>query len=224
MPEPVITPPVGDNNPTPPAETKPPAGENPVIDFSKLGDEQLAKVLEDPRIWKTGRLSELTEAQKQLKAFQEEKAKAETEALKKKGDFETLANQKQAEIDKLRGDFHSSLTNTAIMAEAAKLGVTDLDAATKLIDRANIKVNDDGTVSGVTEAVAAMVASKGYLVNGKPTPVGGGTNPANPNSTNQATFKLSEINDPAFYAAHYKEIMKAMATPGAIEDDLGGNA
>ena len=211
--------PGGSNPPTPPVEpTKPTGDTNPVIDVSKLSDEQLNKVLEDPRLWKTPRLSELTEAQKKVKQYETEKAQREQDELKKKGDFETLSKQQEEKLQGWQDKYNTAMADNAIMAEAAKVGIKDLDAAKKLIDRANIKVNEDGTISGVADAVAALVQSKSYLVNGNTTSIGGGTNPPNPNTPSK--FKLSQLQDPKFYNEHRAEIQKAMATPGAIEDDL----
>lgn len=220
MPEPTnTTTPEGQNptNPTPENKT-PEGGEANTVDFSKIGDEQFAKVLEDPRLWNHPRVKELREKAEAAKKYEAERAAAEEAALKKKGDFETLSQQKQAEVDSWKEKYTSSLTNSAIMAEAAKLGITDLDAAVKLIDRANIKIDENGTVSGVEEAVKALADSKGYLVTGPARPVSSGTNPSSPNTT-QPTFKMSQINDPVFYAKNYEAIKRASLIPGAIDYD-----
>lgn len=207
------------NNPTP--DPKPGEGKD-VIDFSKMSDEQLAKVLEDPRLWKTPRLAELTAAQKKVKEYEDKKAAEEQEALKKKGDFETLSKQQEDKIKDWQTRFTNAQADNAIMAEAAKVGVTDLDAAKKLVDRANIKVDENGVVTGAEEAIKQLVADKSYLI-GKtnPTSVGGGTNPANPNEA-VVKFKMSQVADPVFYQANRAAIAKAMATPGAIEEDRPG--
>lgn len=210
--------PGGSNPPTPPVAPTAPGGENPVIDVSKLSDEQLNKVLEDPRLWKTPRLSELTAAQQKVKQYETEKAQHEQDELKKKGDFETLSKQQEEKLKGWQDKYSTAMADNAIMAEAAKVGIKDLDAAKKLIDRANIKVNEDGTITGIVEAVEALAKDKSYLVNGNTTSIGGGTNPPNPNTPSK--FKLSELQDPKFYNEHRAEIQKAMATPGAIEDDL----
>ena len=71
------------------------------------------------------------------------------------------------ERDEAIGKYNTSLVDNLIITESAKKGITDLDAAKKLIERATIKVNEDGTVTGVTEAVDALVKDKPYLVGGK---------------------------------------------------------
>lgn len=228
MPEPVNpnpTPGADPANPNPnpaPGATDPKnpgSGTGNEFDPTKLSDEQLARVLEDQRLWKTPRLTELREAQTKLKTIEAEKEKADREALAKKGEWETLAKQEQEKAAKAEAKYADAITNSAIMAEAAKKGITDLDAASKLIDRSKITIDDDGNVKGVAEAVDALVKEKTYLVGGVAQPnVGSPTNPANPGATGQ--FKLSQLQDPAFYAANHAAIQKALATPGGIIDDL----
>lgn len=213
--------PAGGANPPANPSVDPKAPDGSIIDISKLSEEQLNKVLEDQRLWKNPRLAGLLEDSKKAKEYEAQKAKDEQEALKKKGDFETLAKQKEEEVNGWKTKWNTTQADNAIMAEAAKNGITDLDAAKKLVDRANIKVNEDGSVTGADEAIKKLVTEKSYLVNGKPTAptVGGGTNPGDPNGT-QPKFKLSQLQDSKFYQEHLKEINDAMRIPGAIEDDL----
>lgn len=223
--------PAGGDNPTPPANPnptptpgatdpqKPGSGDGAGFDPTKIGDDDFAKVLEDPRLWNQPRIKELREAQKALKQHQTEAEKAEKERLEKQGEFKTLAEQNEAKAKTWQEKYTSTLTDNAILAEAAKKGITDLDAAKKLIDRANVTIDDDGNVQGVAEAVETLVKEKPYLVGGTPQPtVGSPTNPANPGNNGQ--FKLSQLQDPVFYQANHAAITKAMATPGAIIDDI----
>jgi hypothetical protein len=210
-----------DSNPAPgtPNPTSNSGGNGSEFDTSKLGDEQFNKVLEDPRLWKTPRLKELLDAQKQLKTQQTEAQKAEQERLKKQGEFEKLSQQHEQDAKSWQEKYVTSVTDNAILTEAAKAGITDLDAAKKLINRGEIKIADDGTVSGVAEAITALAKEKPYLVGSKPQPnVGSGTNPNNIQPGNGGRFKMSQLNDPVFYQQHYKEISQAMAS-GQIEDD-----
>jgi hypothetical protein len=159
---------------------------------------------------------------KKWKDEQEAAAKAKTEEdLKKRGEHEQLANQYKADADKAKTELQNERINNRIVAEAAKLGVTDLDAATKLIERGQIKVNDDGTITGVVEAVQSMVESKPYLkTSGVPQPtVGGGTNPAPGSDNNTPRFKHSQLQDSKFYRENEAAISEALRL-GLVEDDL----
>lgn len=229
MPEPINPNPAPANpganpNPTPtPGATDPKQqpgnGGGDSFDPSKIGDEDFAKVLEDPRLWNQPRIKELREAQKLLKTQQTEAEKAEQERLKKQGEFQTLAEQNEKKALDWQNKYTTALTDNAIMAEASKKGVTDLDAAKKLLDRSKLTVDENGNVQGAAEAVEQLVKDKPYLVGGAAQPtVGSPTNPANPGGNGQ--FKLSQLQDPAFYQANQAAIQKAMATPGAIIDDL----
>mgnify|MGYP007083462683 FL=1 len=84
--------------------------------------------------------------------------------------------------------------------------------------RTDIKINDDGTITGVTEAVQALLKDKTYLKGtGSNVTIGGGTNPGT--TTPVKRFKLSQLNDARFYREHEKEILEAQKA-GQIENDL----
>ncbi len=158
------------------------------------------------------------EAEKQQREA-EQKAKEE-EDLKKKGEFETLAQKHKAEAEEAKAALTTERQNNAIAREAAKQGIQDLDAAIKLIDRANIKTDKDGNITGIEDAVKTLVESKPYLKSGVPQPtVGGGTNPGEGGANNTPRFKHSQLQDAKFYREHEKEITEALAK-GLVEDDL----
>jgi len=69
---------------------------------------------------------------------------------------------------------------------SAQLGVVDPDAAFALMDKSKIKVDDQGNVEGVKEALEALLKDKPYLKGqGGNTPpvVGGGSNPGSGGQT-----------------------------------------
>lgn len=186
------------------------------FDPAKLGDEDLKKVLEDPRIWQTERLKGLRESDKRLKQIEKEQADAEKKKLEEQGEFEKLAGQNAKERDEAQGRVKQLEMQQNIMAEAVKKGITDLDAATKLINTEGIKQDDDGNWSGISEAVEALTKDRPYLVNST-TSVGNPTNPASP-STPPGKFKMTQIQDPKFYQEHRDEIMEAQRTGNIIDD------
>lgn len=226
--------PTDNNNPnnggTPPApdpkgNTPPdPKGDNggkkpdatPDVDFSKLSDDQLAKVLEDPRTFNLPRIKELRENAKKAKEYEDAETKRKEEELKKRGEFEELAKSKEQEALDWKTKFEQSNINNAIMAEAAKQGVTRLDLVEKLIDKGNIKVEENGTVTGVTEAVTDLIKNNEFLKGETKSSMGGGTNPTNTPDVQE--FTITQIQDPAFYQANRDAIQKAQAA-GKIVDD-----
>lgn len=208
---------------TPPAT--PPAGNEPAFDPAKLSQDQLNQILEkNPEIWKTGRLAELRDKAKKFDSAETARQKAEQDALTEQGKFKELSEQQTKTIEELQGKIKDGSISSALVNKLVPLGVVDLDAAIKLIDRSNITIGDDGTIAGVDEAVETLKTEKAYLFSGKPgTPsVGNPTNPSNGGGNNEPPkFKASQFRGPEgakFYQEHRDEILKAQAE-GRIERD-----
>lgn len=167
--------------------------------------------------------AKLKEVTSKLEVIEKEKSEAEDEQLKKQKKFEELSEKYKEQAQKAENQLKEEKINNSILAEAQKAGIKDLDAALKLIDRSDIKVDDDNEISGVSEAVNNLVETKAYLKDADAEPnLGGGSNP--PDSSSQPTitkFRLSQLQDHKFYTEHEEEIKKAMTIPGAIVDDVG---
>jgi hypothetical protein len=94
------------------------------------------------------------------------------------------------------------------VAEAARLGFADPDDAMRLLDRATLEFEDDGSPRNVGTQLAALAKSKPYLLNIRPvgsfdTGLGGGRQSA------PRTYTRAELRDPAFYAANRDDILRA---------------
>lgn len=208
---------------TDPAKTE--ASTQQGFDPSTVSDEDFAKVFSDPRTFTHPRFKALNEQAKEAERLKSEAEKAENAQLEKDKKFEELSQKKSAEADDWKSKFQTSQIDNKIAAEANKLGITDLEAATKLIDRTGISVDDNGAVSGVEEAVKALAESKAYLVDkskGVPTIGSNNGNPADgnqPGTGSTRQFKASEIADPKFYQEHSKEIDASMKAGVPIIDD-----
>lgn len=206
-------------NPNPPADPNPNPAPNPDPNTPPAGDpkpndpnpaeglteDQLKLAFQHPRF------KELAAKAARAKELEEAQAKAEEERAKQNGEFEKLAEQNKAEAEKWRGQYQSAVTNNAIIAAAVKAGVTDTDAAIKLLDREGIKLNDDGTVEGVEEAVKSLIESKPYLKGAAPNVNIGG--PSNPDPNGPGTppaYTGSQVRDHKFYMEHQAEIDKAV--------------
>ncbi len=187
------------------------------FDTSKLTEDDLAKLYDDPRLYNHPRFKQLNERAKKAKEFEENQARMEEESLKKKGEFEKLASQKDEEAKSWKSKFTTSLTDNAILAAASKKGIQDVDAALKLIDRSNVNVDDDGKVSGVDSAIEALAKDKPYLLSINRGKVGSATNPAD-TTAGAKKFKFSDVSNVEFYQKNFKEIQEAMRT-GNIDYD-----
>jgi hypothetical protein len=114
------------------------------------------------------------------------------EALKTKAaKLDELEKANLTEAEKLKADLAAAqaagaerisraqalLLKAEVKSVAAELGIVDADAAFALMDRANVKVEDNDSVTGVKPALEALLAAKPYLKAAAQTTVGGATNP-----------------------------------------------
>lgn len=81
----------------------------------------------------------------------EEKLKAE------KAEAETKANEAIVKANQ-------RLVKSEILNKAGSLGVIDTDAVYRLLDKDDIDIDDDGNITGVEEAVKALITAKPYLI------------------------------------------------------------
>lgn len=223
----------GDQNPAnPPAPTGPepapkPGEGNPAFDPSKLSDEDFTKLFEDNRLYRNPRFKSLSERAKKADDLEKAASDAETQRLADEGKYKEIADKKTAEAEAANKTVQDLRLNSNIQIEASKLGVVDLEAVLLLINRENIKVDEtSGAVSGVEDAVKALLEAKPYL-KGTPTnppAVGGGSNPS-PGETAPGAqkFKLSQIQDAVFFKEHEADINAALKA-GLIENDIGIHA
>ena len=129
-------------------------GERLAREREKFKDyDELKKASDELSKLKQAQMTELEKAQAAAKAAEEEKQKVLA-----------MANER--------------LIKGEVKAAAAELGFVDADAAYALLDKAQVKIQDNGTVDGVKPALEALLKAKPYL-NGqaKPGSVGTGTNP-----------------------------------------------
>lgn len=111
------------------------------------------------------------------------------EDLKKKaGEFDKLEAARLSETEKLQKSNEAAearakaaeekldLANrrNAVFAAAQRAGAVDPDAVFALLDQSAVKVGNDGQLTGVEEAVKALLDDKKYLVGTPPTPTPGG--------------------------------------------------
>lgn len=211
------------NNPITPPETPPGADPTPPegnqgFDTSTIKDDEFSKIFDDPRTFTHPRFKELAAAKKRADALEAEKKAAEDKKLEENNEWKTLAEKREAELNETKTQAQQIRIDSAIEREAHKLGVVDSEAVLKLLDRSTVQIDDTGSIVGVTEALTKLLTDKPYLKGEGITPsMGNPSNPGNPNN-NVKTFKLSELQDPAFYQKNEKEIREAIKA-GKIVDD-----
>lgn len=213
------TPPAGgDNNGgTPPAK---PADNAPSsVDLTKLSADDLNKVLENPNFFNIPRVKELREKAARADQLEETQRKAAEDKLKADKKWEELSTQKEAENATLKEQIQTANVNQALMGKLAGENAVDLDAALKLIDRTNISVDANGTVTGVDEAINSLKTDKAYLFSSGTQPkVGGPSNPGDGQApSGPMKFKRSQLTQ-EFINAN-KDAVYAAMNAGQIEDD-----
>jgi hypothetical protein len=217
---------VNNNNPANPGGTDPKktsTDNQGAFDPSKIGDEDFDKIFDDPRVWKHPRFSKLNERAKKADQFEEQQQKEKEAKLLEEKKYQELIAEKDKQIAALAEKQKGSQLEGKIQSIAQTNGVVDVEAVLKLIDRTNIKFNDDGTITGVEEAVKSLLESKPYLKGTNNKIIGGGSNPGEqPGSARK--FKLSELQDARFYRENNKngEVDKAFKL-GLVENDLPQN-
>lgn len=137
------------------------------------------------------------EYQKLLKE-KEDREKADREAADKKlaeeKKFEELSAKRQQDLDQANTTIRTLKVQAAVERIAAKSGAVDTEAVYKLLDQSSITVDDKGNVTGVEEAVKALLEAKPFLKGsgGSPANIGGGSNPDKPNSAKKPISWVKE--------------------------------
>ena len=147
---------------TDPTKTSNPA--NPNAEKPKDGESTFdEKVFDDPRLWTHPRFKSLNERAKMADKLEQERSAAEEARLVETKKFEELATKRAQERDEIKSRYTLSLQDNRIITEATKVGVVDIEAVLKLVDRSNIHIDDNGVTTGVIEAVQGLVTAKPYL-------------------------------------------------------------
>lgn len=196
------------------------------FDPTALTQDQINQILEkNPDIWKAERLVGLRDKAGKFDKAESDRVAAENKTLEEQGKFKELSEKQTAENAELKAKLQTMTINQALTAKLSPLGVVDLEGALKLVDQSKITVDENGTITGLDEAVEALKTDKTYLFNAngnKQTTVGNGTNSNNGGGAGEPKkFKASQFRGPEgakFYQENRKEILEAQAA-GLIEQD-----
>lgn len=118
-----------------------------------------------------------TFSQQEIDRIVEKRLSRERKAWKKQVDEDNLKAQMSVEerlkVEKGEAETKATeaivkanqrLVRSEILNKAANLGVIDTDVVYKLLDKDEIDVDDDGNVTGVEEAIKALITAKPYLI------------------------------------------------------------
>jgi hypothetical protein len=95
------------------------------------------------------------------------KTKLEADAtakLEEQGKYKELAEKREAEVEDMRLKWRTDTIRAAVKLEALTMGFNDPADAYVQADLSGVQVGDTGDVTGVKDAVAALIAAKPYLL------------------------------------------------------------
>ena len=145
-------------NPVPAANVQPVAGNTPGA--VTVSAEDIAAAL-DARQQRTERSV--------IKSFAEQNGVSVEEITKLVTDYKAkqataIPADVQKRIDERMKTADNRLISAEVRAVGAEMNIIDIDAAFALMDKSGVKVGEDGSVTGVKEALEALTAAKPYLV------------------------------------------------------------
>lgn len=103
------------------------------------------------------------EIEAKLAELLKEKKDAETKTLEEQKKFEELYKKASEELEQTKKNYEDEMIKNALIIEATKYKIIDVDAAYKLIDKSSLKVNGN-TVENLKEAIEKLIKEKPYLV------------------------------------------------------------
>jgi hypothetical protein len=143
--------------------------------------------------------AEETVSRTDYEAIQARMKAADKRAADFEGKLKQLTEKDLPEVEKLKRNFEETVkqvdalrtTNSKLALENAFLSDNTYDwhnpkRAMQVLDRSSVEINDDGTVTGLKEALKALASSDPYLLKPKTeeeTPKPGGTSPGNNGGT-----------------------------------------
>jgi hypothetical protein len=104
------------------------------------------------------------EGQAQLDKIASDKKTADEAALAEQGKFKELAATKDAELTSLKTAVQQAQITNAVLAAAHIAGAIDPTDVVALLDKSKIKIEADGKLTGVKEAVDELIKAKPHLV------------------------------------------------------------
>lgn len=207
------------NNPNPAPANTPPANTPPATppNGDNKGDEKQPVPYE--------RFSEVNAKARELEKWKQEREKADAEAeqkrLEEQGKHKELADKALKERDEATAKYSNYVKVSELKVAALQAGCVDPDALAKIVDLAQVKVNDDGTVdnAALTALIEKIKTEKAYLFGAAQTPANVGSKGGAPNTPTgqKPTFTRTQLRDAKFFDEHKAEIMEAMRE-GRITD------
>lgn len=205
---------------TPPASTEPPKSDEGNKDGANAGNDGKLTQAQVDAIVK----DRLAREREKYKDFDAIKSKAEQ--------FDKLDEASKSELEKAQGEANkwkseaesaiaraeTLARRAAVIAEASKQQALVPDDVFALIDRSALKIDNDGNVEGVADAVKAVLDARPHFKMTRQQQFGSADGGTQSGGGPSGTFTRSQIADPTFFAANRAAILEAQKT-GSILDE-----
>lgn len=137
---------------------------------------------------------------KELEKAEEERKKAEMTEQERlqaeKEEAEKAAREAKENAEKALESANKRIIETEIRAVARSLKANDINDVLTLLDKSEIKIDGEGNVTGVEEAVTALKESKSWMFKQSiGADASGGSNPTKNPSVDEITAKEKELTD-----------------------------
>lgn len=119
---------------------------------------------------KDGYKKEIANLQSQIAKLEKEKEDSRIEDLKSQQKFEDLYKQEEQKRKDLETRLQSAAIQAAFAKESNDIVWQNADIAFNALDKSGVSVNEDGSVSGMDQAVKALVESNPFLQKNTKTP------------------------------------------------------
>lgn len=161
-------------------------GDNQQAQEAKIYDENYVKQLRN----------ESAKYRTKVKEREQAETQRMTELFKALGinpdpnkNFEKQISELQQKNQEIESRANDRLIRSEIKFISSTLGVVDPDVAFQLLDKSKVQIKEDGSISGVKEALEALLKAKPYLRGQSTQVVGGNTNPG----SQSAGFSMNDF-------------------------------
>lgn len=139
-------------------------GEQPESGGKVFTQDELDRILSDRLARERQKFADYDD----LKGAAEKLAELEAEQMSELEKAQKAREDAEAKAQAALEAANDRLMRAAFIAEAAKAGASHPEDAYALADKAGVEMGDDGSVSGVAEAVATLVEAGRLVMSGKP--------------------------------------------------------
>lgn len=131
------------------------------VDLSSV-PEPMQKYIKELRAEARGRRLKLKEAEVEVSVLKGKLDEVDKKVMEEQGNYKALYESEKQKHDETVQAFKARIVRESIKTEALAKGIIDSELS-ELINISDVTIDDDGRVSGISEAVDAYKAAKPHL-------------------------------------------------------------